>query len=71
MTRGSQVRKGLCAERFIHVEGTVITGMPRFIVLLVLHLCCVFLQMEDKTLHQQEDHYLLYCSGLESNSQYL
>lgn len=55
--------------------------MPCFIVFcfIVLHKYCIylFLQIEDKILHQQKDddtfysNALLYCGGLKPNLQYL
>lgn len=44
------------------------TGMPHFIVLhFVLHRCCIFLKIEGKTLHQQQDYQSRYCGGLDLN----
>lgn len=40
-------------------------GIPHFIAFcfIVLHRCCVFLQIEPQTLPQQKYYYLRYCSA--------
>lgn len=49
------------------------TAIPHFIALccMGLHRCCIFLQTEGKTRHQQEDYSLLSCGGLKPNPQRL
>lgn len=46
---------------FYLLFGKIYTRILRFIV---LHRCCVFLQIEGKNLHQQKDYKLLYCNTL-------
>lgn len=48
------------------VPATALAGAPR---LTLLHRCCVFLQTEGKTFHQQKDYNLLYGSGQEPPSE--